>query len=242
VSMSFYVPPEQQARDKADFARRGIARGRSLVAMTYTDGVLFVADNPSATLKKLSEIYDRIAFAAVGRYSEFEQLRQGGIRTAETRGYQYAREDVTGRSLANAYANALGTAFTDSPKPFEVELVIAEVGDTATYLFHILYDGSITDEPGYVAIGGSAEAVNERLKDSFSDGQDLAMALRTARQALIDPENGRLDPPNMEVAGLDRTRGRRKFFRLTDEQVSALLEKQEEKPVQVPPSEDPPGT
>jgi proteasome alpha subunit len=222
MSMQFYVPQEQQARDKADFARRGIARGRSLVAITFADGVLFVADNPSATLNKLSEIYDRIAFAAVGRYSEFEQLRQGGIRTAETRGYQYAREDVTGRSLANAYSNALGAAFSDTPsKPFEVELVIAEVGEAGANLYHILYDGSITDERGYVAIGGSAEAVNQRLQATYREGLDRGEALRIAARALF--EDSEIAAENLEVAGLDRTRGRRKFFRLPDERVAEML-------------------
>jgi proteasome alpha subunit len=223
VSLPFYVPPEQQARDKADFARRGIARGRSVVTITYADGVLFVADNPSATLNKLSEIYDRIAFAAVGKYSEFEQLRVGGIRNAELRGYQYAREDVSGRSLANAYANALGTAFTESNKPFEVELLIAEVTATGSDIYHILYDGSINDERGFVAIGGSAEAINQRLQASYSEGLSLGEALRVGHQALTGEGDGHLEAANLEVAGLDRNRGRRKFFRLTDERVAELL-------------------
>jgi proteasome alpha subunit len=218
-----YVSPEQQTRDKADFARRGISRGRSVVALEYVDGVLFVADNPSATLNKLSEIYDRIAFAAVGKYSEFEQLRQGGIRTAEARGYQYAREDVTGRSLANAYANALGTAFSDSLKPFEVELLICEVTATSVDMYHILYDGSITDEDRHVAIGGSAEAVNARLTSAYRDGLDLGGALNVARQALTG-DDGQITADNLEVAGLDRTRGRRKFFRLAEARVEALLD------------------
>ncbi len=222
--MSFYVPPEQQARDKADFARRGIARGRSVVAITYGDGALFVADNPSATLNKLSEIYDRIAFAAVGRYSEFEQLRVGGIRNAELRGYQYAREDVSGRSLANAYANALTAAFTESNKPFEVELLIAEVTEVGCDIYHILYDGSINDEQGFVAIGGSAEAVNQRLEAAYRGDLGLGEAMRLARGALTGEGDGQLQAANLEVAGLDRTRGRRKFFRLSDEQVTELLQ------------------
>jgi proteasome alpha subunit len=218
-----YVSPEQQTRDKADFARRGISRGRSVVALEYVNGVLFVADNPSATLNKLSEIYDRIAFAAVGKYSEFEQLRQGGIRTAEARGYQYAREDVTGRSLANAYANALGTAFTDSLKPFEVELLICEVTATSVDMYHILYDGSITDEEGYVAIGGNADSLGSRLAESYREGLPREEALRVAQEALAAVEERAIEPQRLEVAGLDRTRGRRKFFRLEAPQVAAAL-------------------
>ncbi len=223
MTMPYYVPQEQQARDKADFARKGIARGRSVVAVNYADGAVFVADNPSATLNKLSEIYDRIAFAAVGKYSEFEQLRVYGIRNAEVRGYQYAREDVSGRSLANAYASALGSAFTDSPKPFEVELLVAEVTGSGVELYHILYDGSITDEQGYVAIGGSAEAVNTRLRESYQPDLGLAEAVRLAQRALAG-DGQPITAPNLEVAGLDRTRGRRKFFRLSDERVAGLLE------------------
>jgi proteasome alpha subunit len=223
MAMSFYVPWEQQERDRAEFARRGISRGRSVAAVEYTDGVLFVADNPSSTLYKLSEIYDRIAFAAVGRYAEYEQLRVSGIQTSEVRGFQYAREDVNGRSLANAYASALRSAFSESPKPLEVELLVAEVTDDEVELYHILYDGSITDEQGSVAIGGTSETVNGRLKERYRAGLTLAEALRTAHEALSDPANGPISPERLEVAGLDRTRGRRKFFRFPKERLSELL-------------------
>ncbi|MDP8970974.1 MAG: proteasome subunit alpha [Actinomycetota bacterium] len=224
MAMPYYVSPEQLMKDRADYARKGISRGRSVVAVTYAQGVLFVAENPSATLHKISEIYDRVAFAAVGKYNEFEQLRRAGIRLADVTGYQYARDDVTGRSLANAYANALGAAFTEGSKPFEVELLVAEVTRDVVELYHILYDGSITDKAGYVAIGGSAEAINNRLEESFADGMPLEEALRAARQALSAAEERTTEPRRLEVAGLDRSRGRRKFFRLTDAQVRAAVD------------------
>ena len=130
--MPFYVSPEQAMKDKADYARKGIARGRSGVVIQYDAGILFVAPNPSAALHKISEIYDRIAFAAVGRYNEFENLRKAGVRYADMTGYQYDRQDVTARGLANWYAQTLGTIFTESPKPFEVEIVVAEVGEISS--------------------------------------------------------------------------------------------------------------
>ena len=218
-----YVSPEQWARDKADFARKGISRGRAVVAITYDQGVLFVAENPSATLNKISEIYDQIAFAAVGKYNEFEAFRQYGIRLADLRGYRYARADVTGRSLAQAYASELGAAFTSNPKPMEVELLLAELLPESVELYHILYDGSITDEKGFVAIGGNAESVNERLGRDFAEGMDRNTALRTAQQALGAADNRTIPPERLEVAGLDRTRGRRKFFRLTTDAIRAAL-------------------
>ncbi|WP_370324758.1 proteasome subunit alpha [Euzebya sp.] len=224
MPMMPYVSPEQAMKDKADFARKGISRGRSAVAVVTADGVLFVAENPSTTLHKVSEIYDRIAFAAVGKYNEFEQLRVAGIRLADVRGYQYSREDVTGRALATAYSNALGSVFTDSPKPLEVELLVAEVIGDAVELYHILYDGSITDEEGFVAIGGSAEAINEALSASFEPGMDRGTALRTTVRALGQVEERDMAPSRLEVAGLDRSLGRRKFFRLTEDEVTALLE------------------
>ena len=226
-----YVSPEQLMKDRADYARKGISRGRSVVAVAYAGGLLFVAENPSATLHKVSEIYDRVAFAAVGRYNEFDQLRVQGIRLADVTGYQYAREDVTGRSLANAYANALGRAFTEGAKPFEVELLVAEVADEeagtirgqALEMYHILYDGSITDESDYVAIGGSAEAITTRLAAGYSEGMDRDAALRTAQQALASAEERTIEPETLEVAGLERDRGRRKFFRLSPEEIAAAL-------------------
>ncbi len=223
MAMMPYVSPEQQMKDRADYARKGIARGKAVVGLEYSAGVVFVAENPSATLHKISEIYDRIAFAAVGRYNEFELLRRQGIRLADITGYQYAREDVTGRSLANAYANALGAAFTESTKPFEVELLVAEVDGHDVELYHILYDGSITDERGCVAIGGSAEAIGGHLTGRFQPGMSLGEAVALARAALSTADERAIDPSRLEVAGLDRSRGRRKFFRLTDQVVADML-------------------
>lgn len=215
MAMMPYVSPEQVMKDRADYARKGISRGRSVVGVTYTDGVVFVAENPSATLHKVSEIYDRIAFAAVGKYNEFESLRRQGIRLADVTGYQYAREDVTGRSLANAYASALGSAFTEGQKPFEVELLIAQVNDDAVELYHILYDGSITDEDRFVAIGGTTEGITSHLAAHFDDTDgSLPGAIRLARDGLSASEDRTIPADNLEVAGLDRTRGRRKFFRM----------------------------
>ena len=223
MAMMPYVSPEQAMKDRADYARKGISRGRSVVALEYDNGVLFVAETPSQTLHKISEIDDRIAFGAVGKYNEFEQLRVAGIRLADVKGYQYAREDVNGRTLATAYANALGSAFTESTKPFEVELLVAEVTDDGVALYHILYDGSIFDEEGYVAIGGSAEALNARVGEAYSPGMDRESALRMARSALSAAGDEPVAGGRLEVAGLDRTRGRRKFFRLSADEVAAAL-------------------
>ena len=229
MAMMPYVSPEQSMKDRADYARKGISRGRSVVGVTYAGGVVFVAENPSTTLHKISEIYDRIAFAAVGKYNEFESLRRQGIRLADITGYQYAREDVTGRSLANAYAAALGTAFTEGSKPFEVELLIAQVNSrdmdgAGVELYHILYDGSITDEDRFIAIGGTTEGITSYLTENFVDGGTLEDAVRVARGGLSVSEERRIPAERLEVAGLDRARGRRKFFRMTTEEVTAALE------------------
>jgi proteasome alpha subunit len=218
-----YVSPEQQMKDRADYARKGISRGRAVVGIVYDDGVLFVAENPSSSLYKISELYDRLAFAAVGRYNEFESLRRQGIRLADVLGYQYARQDVTGRSMANAYASALGTAFSESSKPFEVELLVAEVQPDSVDLFHILYDGSISVEEGFVAIGGQADAISTALSERFEAGADEATVLRVARDALASVEDREMTPDRLEVAGLDRNRGRRKFFRRSTEDVAGAL-------------------
>jgi proteasome alpha subunit len=212
-------------QDRAEFARKGISRGRSVVAIGYDGGVLLVAENPSASLHKVSEIYDRVGFAAVGKYNEFEQLRVAGIRLADSKGYQYARADVTGRSLASAYANALGAAFTEGSKPFEVELLVTEVTDHAIELYHVLYDGSISDEQGFVAIGGSAELINERLAGAYAADASRAQALRTAVEALGGAEGRELEAPRLEVAGLERgVDRRRKVFRMDKAELTTSLE------------------
>jgi len=227
VSMPFYVSPEQLMKDRADYARKGIARGRSVVVLTYADGILFVAENPSTTLHKVSEIYDQIAFAAVGKYNEFENLRVAGVRLADLRGYSYARRDVTGRGLANAYAQTLGTIFTQESKPYEVEIVVAEVGDTPNedQLYRLTYDGSVADEKAFVAMGGLAEPITARLREQHRDGLPLADALPLAVGALAqsDGEPRTLAPSQLEVAMLDRTRPRRKFRRLTGTQLERLI-------------------
>jgi proteasome alpha subunit len=226
VALPFYVSPEQLMKDKADYARKGIARGKSVIALEYADGILFIAENPSATLHKISEIYDRIAFAGVGKFNEFEQLRIGGIRLVDVKGYSYSREDVTAKGLANAYSQTLGNIFTSELKPYECEVLVAAVGETpvTNELFHILYDGSVTDREGWVAMGGQAEVLGEHLEQhyakkqpSFNDGFKLGhQALTTVGDTLVPAEQ-------LEVAVLDRTRPRRKFRRLTDSEVSGLL-------------------
>jgi proteasome alpha subunit len=226
--MPFYVSPEQAMKDKADYARKGIARGRSGVVIQYDAGILFVAPNPSRALHKISEIYDRIAFAAVGRYNEYEILRKAGVRYADLTGYQYDRQDVTARGLANWYAQTLGTIFTDSPKPFEVEIVVAEVAEAAAedQLYRITFDGSVNDEHGYVAMGGQAEAIATVLKDQYAESMTLAGALAAAIAGLTAQANGdRMDmsASQLEVAVLDRARDHRTFRRLTGARLEALL-------------------
>ena len=227
MSVPFYVSPEQIIKDKADYARKGIARGRSVVVVQYVDGVLFVAENPSRALHKVSEIYDRIAFAAVGKYNEFENLRVAGVRLADLRGYSYDRRDVTGRALANAYAQTLGTIFTDAPKPYEVELVVAEVGDSSAtdQLYRLTFDGSVADEHGYVAMGGSAESISEGMAERYREGMTLEQALTLAVDLLGGEGEARreLEAGQLEVAVLDRSRPRRAFVRLTGHRLSALL-------------------
>src|SRR5689334_15596723 len=229
MSMPFYVSPEQLMKDRADFARKGVARGRSVAVVQYADGVLFVSENPSQALHKVSEIYDRIAFAAVGRYNEFENLRIAGVRLADLRGYSYDRRDVTGRGLANAYAQTLGTIFSSGgEKPYEVEIFVAEVGDEAAgdQIYRLTYDGQVADEHDYAAMGGDAEAVSTYLKEHFSAGLELGAAVALAVKALgqSGTENRTIDAGDLEVAVLERTRSQpRKFRRLNGDSLSGML-------------------
>lgn len=227
MTMPFYTSPEQLMRERSELARKGIARGRSVLVLKYAGGVLFVAENPSTTLHKISEIYDRIGFAAVGRYSEFENLRMAGIRMADVKGYSYDRRDVTGRALANAYAQTLGAIFTEQVKPFEVEICVGEVGSTAEsdQLYRLTYDGSIVDEPQYVVMGGQADTITSSLKDSFTDGMELADAVGVAVRALsTGGESTReLGLGQLEVAVLERSRPNRTFRRITGSALRALL-------------------
>jgi proteasome alpha subunit len=224
MTMPFYVAPEQLMKDKADFARKGIARGRSAVALTFADGVLLCAENPSTTLRKLAEIYDRIAFAGVGKFNEFDQLRIAGIRHADLKGYSFSREDVDARSLANQYAQMLGQIFTHEMKPMEVEIVVAEIGDDPAQdqLFHIRYDGTVIDETRFIAIGGDSETITERLNATYEPRASLDVAVRIAVRALAGPDR-ELPADELEVAMLSRTNGRRAFRRLEDDAVAEVL-------------------
>lgn len=224
MSMPFYVAPEQLMKDRADYARKGIARGRSLVALTYADGILVCAENHSNTLRKVSEIYDRIAFAGVGRYNEFNQLRIAGVRAADLKGYSFSREDVDARSLANQYAEILGHIFTHETKPMEVEILVAEIGDESAndQIFHILYDGTVDDEDDFAVLGGDAEVIAQRMDDLYQPGLDMRLALAAAVNALAGPERT-LSGPELEVAVLDRHADRRAFRRLEGDELAALL-------------------
>jgi proteasome alpha subunit len=226
--MSFmpYVAPEQMMKDRSEYAHKGIARGRSVIGLEYLDGLLFIAENPSSLLHKISEIYDKMAFAGVGKYSEFEDLRIAGVRLADLRGYSYGREDVKARDLANAYSQSLSTIFTQQMKPYEVEILVGEVDGEAsgTAIYHILFDGSVTDEHGFVAIGGHAEELTETLKTRYAENWDLATAVKTAVEVIGSPESRTIEPEAIEAGVLDRTREqRRKFRRLDDAAVSAII-------------------
>ncbi|MFS3130366.1 proteasome subunit alpha [Nocardioides sp. Bht2] len=229
MSTPFYVSPEQLMKDRADFARKGVSRGRSLVAVQYADGVLLVSENPSQALHKISELYDRIAFAAVGRYNEFENLRIAGVRLADMRGYAYDRRDVTGQGLANAYAQTLGTIFSSGgEKPYEVEIFVAEVGEVPAddRIFRLTFEGMVADEHGYAVMGGAADVVGEYLRQQYQEGLDLAAALKLAVAALGHSEKSdRVIPiEDLEVAVLDRTRSQpRKFRRVAAATLPKLL-------------------
>lgn len=236
MSFPYFISPEQAMRERSELARKGIARGRSVVALAYSAGVLFVAENPSRSLQKVSELYDRVGFAAVGRFNEFDNLRRGGIQFADTRGYAYDRRDVTGRQLANVYAQTLGTIFTEQAKPYEVELCVAEVahyGETKPpELYRITYDGSIADEPHFVVMGGTTEPIITALNESYTENADLEDAVTIAVKALSASAEGAeprtLSPSTLEVAVLDASRPRRAFRRITGAALDALLPEQPE--------------
>lgn len=226
MSLSYYVSPEQMIHDKAEFARKGIAKGKSIVALDYKGGILLAAENPSTSLNKISEIYDRIAFAGVGKYSEFENLRKAGIRYVDIKGYAYSRADVTLKSLANAYSEAIGNVFTQNPKPLEVEILIVEVGQTEEIkngIYRITFDGSLSDYKDYAAIGGQAERVEAYLKEHFKPDLALGNALNLGRTALGNVENKLVSGRNLEVAVLDRNLVGRKFRRIPAQEIDQLL-------------------
>lgn len=226
MTLPFYVSPEQITKDKADFARKGIARGRSLVAIEYCDGILIVAENPSGSLNKISEVYDRIAFAAVGRYNEFETLRVAGVRLADMTGFANSREDVNARALANVYAQQLGTIFTTELKPFEVELLLCEIGDDheENEMYHVYYDGTLEDELGFAVMGGQAEVVESYLEGRYQAGLTMTEAFTLALKALESADAERkLTAVSLEVALLDRGLERRKFRRFEPDEIESLF-------------------
>jgi len=230
MSVPFYVSPEQLTRDRADFARKGISRGKSVVVLQSVDGIILVADNPSKALHKISEIYDRIAFAAVGKYNEFESLRVSGIQFSDMRGYAYDRSDVSARSLANAYAQTMGLAFTDALKPLEVEIVVTQLGQKIAEdeIYRLTFDGSLADEHGFVAIGGQAEEINQNLGQTWKANLDFSGALNIAVEALRNQataDQDTFDALNLEVAVLDRNKTGRTFKRFNVEQIDLLIKK-----------------
>jgi len=218
-----YVPVEQRTKEMADYARKGIARGRPLVVLEYTGGIVFVADNPSTHLHKIAELYDRIAFAAVGRFSEFENLRQAGVRLADIRGYAYGREDVASRSIANAYSQTLGQIFIQEFKPYEVELCVAEVGADggANALYHIVFDGTVIEREGFLAMGGQSDEMNADLQRGYEEGMDLDASLRLAVRALRQAAQPGETGSRLEVAVLERDRARRSFRRLSQDDLAS---------------------
>lgn len=224
MSMPYYVPPEQFMKDRADYARKGIARGRALVGLQYSNGIAIISENPSTTLHKISEIYDRIAFAGVGKYNEFDQMRVAGVRAADLKGYQFSRQDVDARSLTNQYAQILSQMFSEGPKPMEVELLVAEIGDdeSSDRLFHVLYDGTVLDEHNFSVLGGDSDTVLTRLKTAYKSQMSLKEAIGVAIIALSGADK-QLNHDDLEVAVLERNGRRRCFRRVLDAEIQSLL-------------------
>ena len=223
MTAPFYVPPEQLMKDRAEFAKKGIQRGKPIVVTEYDNGILLIGENPSRSLHKIAEIYDQVAFAAVGRFNEFEMLRVAGIRYADVKGYAYDRADVTGKGLANAYSQTVGQIFTHEIKPYEVEVVVAELAEDGNHLYHIRFDGTLSDEQGFAVIGGDEEALRERVGQGYQEGLDLNAAIAMATSAIDAQTEGDIDPATWEAAVLDSTLERRKFRRLGNGEVTAAL-------------------
>jgi proteasome alpha subunit len=223
MTIPYYVSPERLMQDKAEYARKGIARGKSIIAMECDDGILMVAENPSRTLNKISEIYDRIAFAGAGKFSEFESLRKAGIQHADIKGYAYGRDDVTARSLANAYSQTIGDIFGQAVKPLEVEILLAQVGDGQDdEIYRISFDGSLSDEEGFTVIGGQSDEIMRLLREKYQDRMSLGDSLNLASEAIREVNHSEVDLRNLEVALLDRNRTNRRFRRVTCDELREL--------------------
>ncbi len=223
MTAQFYVPPEQLIKDRAEFARKGIRRGRPIVVIEYADGVLLIGENPSRSLHKIAEIYDQVAFAAVGRFNEFEMLRVAGIRYADVKGFAYARADVTGKGLANAYSQTVGQIFTHEIKPYEVEVIVAELGEDDNHIYHVRFDGTLRDEHGFAVIGGDEDAIRERMAEAYQPDLDLGAAMTMATTAIAESSEEDISDDAWEAAVLDANLGRRKFRRLDLEEIAAAV-------------------
>lgn len=226
MTIPFYVPPEQVMKDRAEYARKGIAKGRSIATLEYADGILLLAENPSGALHKIGEIYDRIAFAGVGKYNEFEALRVAGVRLADIKGYTYGRSDVTAKGLANAYSQSLGAMFTEQLKPYETEILVVELGETDedNRMFEISYDGTLEDKRRFCAIGGKEEELSKALGERYQPGMTLAEAVRMTCEVFEMVEKRKIPLEGWEAAVLDRSNGRRSFRRLSQDQLRQLRE------------------
>lgn len=223
MTAQFYVPPEQLIKDRAEFARKGIRRGRPIVVIEYVEGILLIGENPSRSLHKIAEIYDQVAFAAVGRFNEFETLRVAGIRYADVKGFAYARADVTGKGLANAYSQTVGQIFTHEIKPYEVEVIVAELGGNDNHIYHVRFDGTLRDEHGFAVIGGEEDAIRERMAEAYQPDLDLGAAMTMATTAIAESSEEDISDDAWEAAVLDATLGRRKFRRLDLEEIAAAV-------------------
>jgi proteasome alpha subunit len=223
MTAPFYVPPEQLVKDRADFARKGISRGRPIVVLQIESGILLIGENSSPSLRKIGEVYDRIAFAGVGRFNEFETLRVAGIRYADLKGYSYARSDVTGKGLANAYSQTLGQIFSHEIKPYEVEIIVAEVGDdlASDKVFRIQFDGTLRDAQGLVVLGAGEESISEAVAAAMTDGMSLDEGVQIATTAIETAEDREIDISGWETGFLDREGDRRVFRRLTLDELTA---------------------
>jgi proteasome alpha subunit len=230
----YYVSPEQIMQEKEDFARKGIEKAKEVIALEYQDGIVMVAENPLATVFKISEIYDRITLAATGLYPDYEALRVAGIQAAEVKGFTYNREDVTAKWLTNVYSQHIGAIHRQADaKPLEIELLLCEIREDASSsnrIYHLSFDGTFWEDNRYAVIGGRAEKITANLEDKYTEGLDLNGAVKLAVKVFetLEAEVGNEHPyeitaDTIEAAVLDETRNRRKFRRLLPDELNEIL-------------------
>ena len=175
-------------RNRREYLEDQLRGASPVVGLAYADGVLMLTTTPGP--RKLFEVYNDIAFAAIGHPADLEKLRKAVIDIAHLEAFNLSASDVSLQRLVHLGLGPLmKNAFDEILRsPYIARAMVAELdpANPAERFYTIEADGSFASAGDAAAVAGTRqgeEAIVARLADLVPAALSLPAALRRAVEA-----------------------------------------------------------